>query len=197
MTAQSLNLPYLLLAGSIIIAAVLAFTALQPAFLDVQGVQNEIKTTQTILTERETFLRSLDSKLAELEANREHETRLQAVLPNKEQMEDALRILHQSAQANGVEIIDISNNSNEVQSETRSRQARGTQASLPEAVTPLAASINIRASYQSVRAFLTALERAPRLMDVSEITLRRDEQVPDRLNGQLSVRFYMIGENMN
>lgn len=192
MATGSLNVPYLLLAGAVVIAAVFAFTVLQPALASVQEVQNEIAAVVAQRSEREEFLRTLDSKLAELEVNREHELRLQTILPAEDQMEDSLRILDRTAAANGLTLVSVSNSSDSVQSRQRTLQARGQAAPLPASVNPLGVNVILDGPYQGFRAFLTALERTPRLMDVDIISLRRNEVEPSRVGITLSIKFYML-----
>lgn len=192
MATGSLNLPYLLLTGSVVVAAVFAFAVLQPALTSVQAVQADIAATTAQRAEREEFLRTLDSKLADLEVNREHELRLQTVLPADEQMEDALRILDRAAAASGLTLVSVTNTSHAVQSQARTQQARGGVVALPGTVAPLGVNVDLDGSYQGFRAFVAALERSPRLMDIDVITLQRNELELDRLSISLSIQFYML-----
>lgn len=197
MTSQSLNLPYLLLAGAILVAIVFGFTIFQPQVQELQAKQGEIEQLQLSLMERQNFLRTLDSKLAELELNREHEAKLQIVLPNEERMEDALRVVHVAATTSGVTVLQVTNATAAVQSETRAKQSRGEAVSAPAGAEILGLKIDFRGPYQGLRAFLQALERSPRLMDVYILDLHADEQAPDLLQGSFTLRLYMIGEGGN
>lgn len=193
MASQSLNLPYLLLTGAIVIAAVFLFTVVKPAFNAVAGVKTEIAARQAKIAEREAFLRTRDAKLAELEANRENEVRLEIVLPRTDRMEDALRVLHEAAQSNGLDLEEISNNSEGLQSEARSQQARGESEALPAGAVPLGLQVALSGPYQGWRGLLANLEHSPRLTNVVSMNLKADEQKPDVLHGSLSLEFYMLG----
>lgn len=191
MPTGSLNLPYLLLTGAVVVAAVFAFTVLQPALTSVQEVQTEIASVQAQRTGREEFLRTLDAKLAELESNRENEVQLQTVLPADEQMEDALRILNQAAVGSGLTLVSITNDSASVQAQARTQRSRG-GVGLPDSVTPLAVGVTLSGPYQGLRSFLTTLERTPRLMDIERISIQRNELTPEVLTTTLSAKFYML-----
>ena len=192
MATQSLNMPYLLVAGAIVFAVIFGFSVINPAITTAFETRAAIEESRADLAEREAFLRTLDSKVAELEINREHETRLATILPREERMEDALRILHRAAEASGVQIEQITNNSDAVQAQSRARQSRGEVEALPDSVLPLSLNIASVSTYQSFRAFLTAIERTPRLMDVSSIVLQRSQEDPNILTGRISIEFYTI-----
>ncbi|MBI3250553.1 MAG: type 4a pilus biogenesis protein PilO [Candidatus Andersenbacteria bacterium] len=192
MASSSLQLPYLTVVGAVAIAAVFFFTVIQPSIDGIRFVQEELKNEQKVLEEKESFLRSLDRRLADLEANRAHETRLAVVLPTKEQVEDELRIIHQRATTAGLTIIAIDNVSDAAQAQANAQRSRGENVSLPENVSPLSFNVDVRGPYQGVRAFVSALERSPRLTDINYIRLTTDQAAPDQVSTRITITFYMV-----
>jgi len=194
MNRTSLNLPYLLLAGTVIVVIVFGFTVLQPLLGAVRDIQANIVSTQATLQERQDFLRTLDSKVADLNTNQAYEQQLRVVLPATNRMEDALRILHTAAAASSVVILQINNTSDGAQADVRSQRARGDAEVLPNGVDPLALNISFQGSYQGFRAFIDQLENSPRLMDVTTIDLQSTDQ-PDLLTGKATVVFYVLNNS--
>lgn len=192
MATQSLNMPYLLVAGAMVLAVVFGFAIISPAVDGIFETQAAIESSIADLAEKEAFLRTLDSKVAELEINREHESRLATVLPEEERMEDALRILHRAAESSGLQIQQINNNSGAVQSQVKAQQSRGESGALPESVVPLSLNVTYTATYQNFRSFLTTIERTPRLMDVSSFLLQQNQEDPTVLNGKMAIDFYFV-----
>lgn len=195
MSSQSLSTPYLVLAGAVAFAILVAFMVLQPMYKTTQGTKDEIASTQAKLVEKETFLRTLDSKLADLQLKKDDENRLNVMLPQSDRMEDVLRILHTSAADSGITLDQINNASGAAQSEAVSAQARGDAAALPTTVVPLGLSLDVTGPYQGIRKFVGELEKTPRLMDITRLDLQVNDQQPDQIVGQLGIQFYRLKDN--
>jgi len=183
-----------MLAGAVGIVIIFVFAMLQPMIRTIQATQADIVATKTDLVEKETFLRTLDSKLADLELNKSHENQLDVMLPKADRMEDALRVLHTSAASTGITLAQVSNTSGAAQSEAVASQARGDQGALPKNVAPLGIGLDVTGPYQAFRAFLTQLETTPRLMDITRLELRLNEDQPDQILGSMSLQFYKLSE---
>lgn len=190
-TTRSMNSAYLLLSGAVIVAIAVVFLLVRPMLSEIDAAQAAIEKQQAELTEREQFLQTIDRKIAALSTQQEHEARLQVVLPAEPTIEDVLRILHEAAASSGLVINGATNVSDAAQSRLNSSQARGEITGVPADVQVLGFSLQVTTGYQQLRAFLKALERSPRLIDVSLVTLQQTGQTPDVLDGQLQVTFYM------
>lgn len=192
MASQSLNMPYLLVSGAFIIAIAFGFAVARPAFQVIQDTQKSIDSSRADLEKRQEFLRTLDSKIAELEINRDNEAQLSTILPQKERMEDALRILHRAAEGAGLQIEQVTNDTEATQAAARGAQARGEGGAPPKGVVPLSVSVSFLAPYQSFRNFVSTIEKTPRLMDITSISLQRDQKDPNLLLGKVSINFYSV-----
>ncbi len=193
---SSVNTPYIVLSGVALLAIVVVFTILRPLLNNIGERRDSIVAQGALLLEREEFLRTVDRKLAALQVQPEQEDRLAIMLPTKERIEDALRILHQSGQTSGLVIDNIINNSSSIQSQLNSRRSRGEAVALPGSVIPLGASVKFNGTYQQLRSFITELERAPRLMDIMNIQINRNETAPDRISGEMVIQFYMQSDKL-
>jgi Tfp pilus assembly protein PilO len=186
----SLNTPYVVLSGTVLVAIAAFFLLFQPMVEEITNTQSEIRARELTLQEREQFLRTIDRKSTELQAHREHEQRLAVILPDEERIEDALRIIHNSSQVAGVAVERVTNNSGSVQARTSTQRARGEAVNLPDDVMPLSFSITFEGTYQQFRAFASELERAPRLMNISHINMSRTGEGAERLSGTMVIEFY-------
>jgi len=169
----------------------LIFTVYQPLLTEINDRGSQIDSQESTLREREEFLRTVDRKTAALQVQQEHESRLATMLPTRERMEDALRILHQSSQVAGVTIDTIINNSTSLQAQLNSKRARGDIVELPASIVPLGANIRFAGTYQQLRAFVAELEKTPRLMDIKNILITRNQTAPDQVSGEMLIQFYM------
>lgn len=192
--ANSINTSYLVLAGVIVIGASVIFAVVQPLVGDIQSLQTEIEGRQQQIAEREAFLRSLDQKIATLAREAQHEQQLNVVLPVSEEEEDVLRIIHQAATASGVTVRRLNNISAGIQNAMNSRRARGDGVSVPATVTPLGVELDFAGSYQQLRVFVGELQRAPRLLDITNLEIQRNALVVDSISGTLTIQFYRYAE---
>lgn len=196
-TNSSINAPYVVLSGVSLVAIVVVFTVLRPLLAEIGDRRDKIVEQTVLLQDREEFLRTVDRKIASLQVQQEEEARLAVMLPEKERIEDALRIFHQTAQVSGLTIDTVINNSSSVQSQVNSRRARGESVAIPTNVIPLGVGLTINGTYQQLRAFITELEKTPRLMDIISITINRNETAPDQISGEMLLQFYMQSDKID
>lgn len=186
----SLNVPYLVIAGVSLGAALIVFLIIIPQFNRVSTTQNEITSQTARLQERQDFLRTIDRKLTQLSQQKIHDDRLEIMLPESERIEDAIRVLHRASEASGITINNITNTSDNARALSNAAQARGQESNIPQNITPLSFTLDFAGSYQQFRAFLTELERSPRLMDISKIQMRGGDLSPGDISGQITAIFY-------
>lgn len=195
--SSSINTPYLILSGICLLAIVVVFTVFRPLVNNIGSQRDKITEQKTVLQERQDFLRTIDRKTAALQMQADNESKLAAILPVGEHMEDALRIFYQGGQQSGISIESIINNSSSVQSQINARRARGDAVTVPTGVIPLAVNLRFSGAYQQLRAFINSLEHTPRLMDIMSLTLSRNEKVTDQVTGEAQVQFYMQSDKSN
>lgn len=193
----SLNTPYIILTGVVVLVVVFVFAVIQPLMGEIGQYRDQIASTEQKINERQEFLATIDRKLAQLQSRAQDEERLAVMLPSSEAIEDALRVLHQAGQTSGAELSQVRNNSSSSQSQITAKRARGQVVNLPADVLPLSFSIDYSGTYQQLRALLTELERSPRLMDVIKITGSRSTTQVDRITGEVVVNFYMQETSSN
>lgn len=190
MASNSLTAPYLVLSGVIVAGIFLGVVMVQPLVNDIQNLRQETVDLRTRLEERQEFLRVLDTKVAALARENQHERQLNVILPTSDENQDVMRLLHQAQTASGGAIRLVSNISAGVQNNLNARRARGEAIALPPGVTPLGFSVEFTGSYQQLRVFLDNLVRSPRLMDIVRLEIRRAEQAIDVVNAMLTIHFY-------
>ena len=197
MADASLNLPYIIVTGVTIGAAVIVLAVLRPQLSRLGEIQDNLVSGAAKLQERQDFLQTIDRKLNDLNQQKVHEDRLVIMLPEDDRAEDALRIVHRAAEGSGVIVTNLANTSSDVRSGLNTSSARGEQLALPPHVTPLAFSIEFNGSYQQLRSFITELERSPRLIDIHNLEIQGNEENPGSITGQLVTVFYMQNFNTN
>lgn len=195
MAQFSLNTPYFVLTGAIIIGIAVMFILYQPMLNTIIALQNDIKMRQAVLKEKEEFLQTIDRKLKDLTAQVQHEQQLEVVLPARESFEDALRIVEIAAATAGGTIIDLGNDSGSAQAELNSQRSRGEAVAIPSSVKPLGIRLTYIGTYQQLRVFLEQLERSPRLIDITAFNVTSSTEAPDQLTGDLSLHFYSLASS--
>lgn len=190
MASSSLTTAYLVLAGAVIAAVAMVVITIQPLVRDIGVVRGDISLARARLVEREDFLRTLDAKVAALARESQHERQLNVVLPVADEHQDVVRIIHQAGIASGGVVRQLNNISPGVQSNLNARRARGEEFALPGNVAPLGFSIDFAGSYQQLRVFLDQLVRAPRLLDIVSLEIRRSDQALDTVSAVMTVHFY-------
>ncbi|MEX1997900.1 MAG: hypothetical protein WEA04_04490 [Candidatus Andersenbacteria bacterium] len=196
MAKQSLNLPYLLLTGIILVAIIAIFAIFQPMLKSLREQQAAVAGVEAAIVEKQQFLLTIDQKKEVLTRQQQHEQQLAVVLPTDDALDDATRIFHRTAETTGVTIIGLANNSEGEKSKVQALRARGELVNVPATIEPLAVNIEARGSYQQLRLFLEQLERSARLMDVVSLRLQRDPTTLDQLGARMDINFYKHrGEN--
>lgn len=194
MANYSLNTPYLLLGGLLLIAVALVFLQYQPMIRRINELRAEVGTLQNSVADRQTFLETIDRKRTELAAYQEHERGLDVILPQLPQLEDVVRIVQAAAQETGGRVARFVNQSEGLGQAVNAQRARGEVVNLPEAVAPLGASVQLTGSYSQLRAFLEELATSARLIDVMDMTINAAGDVPDQLTLEASLRFYHLAQ---
>lgn len=190
MASNSLTTPYLVVSGVIILALASVVAFIQPQVAQIGRLREDIAATRAQLTTRQEFLRTLDTKVAALARESQHEKQLNVVLPQAEEHADVVRLIHQAAVASDGAIQRLSNISANVQSVLNARRSRREAVALPQNVTPLGFEIEFAGSYQQLRVFLSQLSLAPRLLDITNLEVRRSAQAIDTIGATLIVHFY-------
>lgn len=190
MDSNNLTIPYLVLAGVIVVSLGLIVAYLQPAVREIQGLRETITTLRARQVARADFLRTLDAKVAALARESQHEKQLNVVLPAADEHKDVVRLIHQAQLASGGVVQNLSNTSAGIQSSLNASRARGDATPLPENIVPLGLELEFSGSYQQLRIFLDQLVRAPRLLDITSLEIRRNAEALDTIGSTLTINFY-------
>lgn len=187
---KGISIAYSLLTVVILGGIVFFFMVLRPQFAAIQDRSQQLQETRQELAQQEAFLSTIDQKLQQLQDNQQHEERLGIILPADERSEDYLRILHQISGTSGLTLGRLTNQSGDLQNQLNSRVARGTSSGLPSFIRPVGWEVNFSGTYQQFRAFLDELESAPRLVDVLQVSISRNQQDANLVTGRLTTQFY-------
>ncbi|MEX2055017.1 MAG: type 4a pilus biogenesis protein PilO [Candidatus Andersenbacteria bacterium] len=189
MAKLSLNVPYLLLTGIILLAILIVFAWYRPLWIEVQSRRAELETTQQQLAERQAFLVAVDRKRTELAQQADYERQLDVVLPADAAVDDITRLLHRTSQVAGVTITNISNDSaNEQSNVVTARESNQELVGIPTNVVPLAFKVNVLGSYQQLRTWHEQLEKSPRLIDVTALNYKITG--PDQVSADMTLRLF-------
>ncbi len=186
----SLNTPYLLLTGVVIIAVAVLFTVFQPMMDEINVIQSTIATDTESLQTKQDFLSSLDVKIQQLQLQLEVERQLATVLPETDRVQDIIRILNEYANQSGLTTISITNNSSRQEAQNNATRARGEGVVVPDSVRISAFGLSIAGSYEQVRLFLGLLEKSPRILDVTNVSLREAAGQPGRVDASITMQLY-------
>lgn len=191
MLRTSLNVAYMVLAGVIIIGLVLIFVLFQPMLRTISETNTKIHDTEQGIVEREEFIQTIHAKTLELERSNADERILAAALPTVDGEEDVLRILHQAASISGSVITSAANQTVQERRNIQAAQAsQGSQTTEGTAVTPLGIEVTVKGTYQQIRQFIGFVERSVRLLDVTTMDMRHNQEAGESLTVTLGVRFY-------
>lgn len=197
MPNYSLHTPYLFLIGVLVIGLALVFIQFQPLIVQINGLRDDIALLETDIREQKSFLQTLDRKRAELASYPEHERRLAVMLPLSAQLEDMVRIVQDAASQSGGHLLRFVDQSAQAEQELNAQRSRGDVDSGSQFTNPLAANVELAGSWGQVRSFLRQLASAPRLIDVQRLTVRARDDVPDRLQLESQLSFYMYQQPKN
>ncbi len=191
MAKTSLNLPYLILSSSVIIAIVAIAIYARPIMNENLQLRRLIADKKQLLSDRQEFVRTIDRKKAELQVHAVREAELALELPADESIDDVLRLIGQFAEQTGVVVKTINNDSKSSLATYRAIVTRGEDTDLPAGVVPLQVRLSMNGSYAQTRSFLDRLERSPRLIDVDQFTMKATKGVPDSIDSELQAQLYM------
>ncbi len=186
----SLNTPYLLLTGVVIISVAVLFTVLQPMMDEINVIQSTIATDTESLRTKQEFLASLDVKVKQLQLQLDVERQLATVLPETDRVQDIIRILNEYANQSGLTTISVTNNSSRQEAQNNATRARGEGVVVPESVRISAFGLTIAGSYEQVRLFLGLLEKSPRILDVTSVSLKEAAGQPGRVDASITMQLY-------
>lgn len=192
MPRESLNLPYLVLTGVVLLTLVATFLIFGPQLEQFRALQQESAELTQHLAAKQSFLQSIDQKSAALAANAAAEQELKVILPAAEELEDLLRIISKQAGAAAVLVTSVNNTTAATQSAQTVAQVLGVDPTIPVALTPHSLAIGWQGSYQQARQFIAHLENSIRFLDISTLHLTQPADQPDALDGSLTAQFYSL-----
>lgn len=186
----SLNTPYLFLTGSIVIAVVFLFVVLQPMMDEANTIRHTIATDNETLKDKQEFLSSLDVKLQQLQALADVEKQIAIVLPENERNQDIVRVINEYATQSGVTVLTVVNGSAASDAQANAARARGDEITAPSGIKTLGFDVGVIGSYEQARLFIDLLARSPRIMDVSDVSLKGTDSQPGQVTANLKIQLY-------
>lgn len=190
----SLNAPYLVLTGAVVIAIAFLFAVLQPLMDSINTVKSDIASHTTELSEKNEFLQSLDAKLAQLQAQSSIEQQLATIIPEKERSQDIVRVLGQYAQESGITLVSVTTNTAQTKPRATSSKARGDINLVPDGLQAITFQLNTAGTYQQARAFMNGLQKSPRIVDISRVTISKVPTQPDAVTAAFTIKVYARAE---
>lgn len=197
MSRESLNLPYITLAGVIVIAILFVFLVIQPTITKIGDQRTQVERLNAQIIEKEEFLMTIDRKKTELLAQQANENVLGVVLPADDALDDISRLLNRYALASGVTINSVDHDVKQAAAQTASARARNLASDVPTDVYPIITAVDVTGSYQQFRSFIESLQKSSRLGDIRSAIINRHGQQPDVINAKVEVRFYKYQPNPN
>lgn len=186
----SLNTPYLLLTGVVIIVVVFLFVVLQPMMDNANELRHTIALDTATLQDKQNFYGSLESKIAQLAGLSTAEQQLAVVLPEMDRTQDVIRILNEYANQSGVTVNSLANNSSISDAQASAKIARGEVLNIPSGIRTLEFEVGATGSYEQVRLFLTLLGKSPRVTDVAGISLKQANGQPGQVVAIIKIQLY-------
>lgn len=193
-TSASVNTPYLLLTGVVLLAVVFLFTVLQPMMDDANALRSRIAEDRQELATKQDFLDTLNLKISQLDSQVQVEQQLSTVLPADDRNQDILRILNEYALQTGIVHKGITNNTSKTAAQTNAARSRGEIVSVPQGVETLAFQVVSDGSYEQMRAFIRLMEKSPRIADISHMELQEISGQPGNVHASMLVQFYTQGQ---
>lgn len=190
MAKQSLNLPYILLSGMILVAIIAGFVIIRPLITRWQVAQENVARTEAAIAEKQAFLLNVDRKKVALQTEQAHERQLSVVLPVDESLDDVARILHKAGEASGLIVTRINDSGEGERARIRALRARGEGGDIPANVEPIGVEVQVAGNYQQVRQFIERIEKSPRIMDITTLKMNRNATNIELLNVDLQLRIY-------
>lgn len=193
MNTNSLHIPYIVISGVVLLAILVVFTVFTPMVSAIRAQQEQAQSLLVDLQRKEDFLQSLDQKKQQLATQKADEDKLNVILPTTDSYDDMLRVISTAATNAGNVVEKVDNRSDGAAAALNSQRSRGEKVDIPADVTPLSANVSVRGTYQQLRAFLTNLEKSPRLNDVLKVSIKRSSDQTDELSTDLLIQFYFRG----
>lgn len=186
----SINTPYLVLTGVVLIAIVFIFAVIQPQLDQVGQLRRDITQNQSILSSKQDFLHSLSVKLQQLSAQPDAERQLAVVVPVTDMTQDIVRVVAQYASATGMTVTGVTNNSAERQAQLDASVARGDVQAPASDVRTLSFQAEMSGAYPQLRDFVKALEKSPRIMDITHVSIKQVADQPGQVTAALDIQAY-------
>ncbi len=193
-TNASVNTPYLLLTGVVLLAVVFLFTVLQPMMDDANALRSQIAEDRQEFATKQDFLDTLNLKISQLDSQVQVEQQLSTVLPADDRNQDILRILNEYALQAGIVHKGITNNTSKTAAQTNAARSRGDIVSVPQGVETLAFQVVSDGSYEQMRTFIRLMEKSPRIADISHVELQEISGQPGNVHASMLVQFYAQGQ---
>lgn len=190
----SLNTPYLVLTGVVVIAIAFLFVVLQPLMDSINTTKSDIETHTMSLTEKENFLKSLDIKIAQLRSQGDVERQLAAIIPETERSQDIIRVIDQYAKESGVTVTTVTNSSEQSRAREHADKARGDIDLVPEGLQTSTLQLAVSGTYQQVRTFIDGLQKSPRIIDVTHVTITKSLAQLDAVTASFIIKAYARAE---
>lgn len=186
----SINTPYLVLTGIILIAITFVFVTMQPMLTEISTLRHDITENTNTLQQKQDFINSLSAKVQLLQTQPDAEKQLSVVVPQNDETQDVLRVVGQYASATGVVVGGVTNNSQDRQSELDASIARGDITTAPSDMRTLSFQVQTISSYAQLREFMKALEKSPRIIDVAHVSVKKSDQSADQVSASLDMQAY-------
>ncbi len=191
--APSVNAPYLLLTGVVLIAVVFLFAVLQPMMDEANALRNSIAEDTQELKKKQDFLDTLNIKISQLDSQAAVEQQLATVLPEDDRDQDILRVLHEYAVQSGIVQRSVTNNTSRTQAQTNAARSRGEIVDIPQGVQTIAFQVTAEGTYEQMRAFVRLMEKSPRIANIPSIDLDQNPEQPENITANMLVQFYAQG----
>ena len=186
----SINTPYLVLTGVVLIAIVFVFTVTQPQLDRISTLRHDITDNTNTLATKQDFIHSLALKVAELQTQPTAEKQLSVVVPATDRTEDVLRVINQYASQTGLVVIGVANNSVERQAQIDASVAHGDATASSNDIRTLSFQVQTSGTYPQLRDFLKTLEKSPRIIDVVHISIKQLAQQSGQVSASITMQAY-------
>lgn len=137
-----------------------------PAYADANLLRGELSTKQSALSEQRQIVEKIRELLARFESIPGLESTLSNVVPNDEAVSALFNEVYSIASRSGLRVDDFSSNTALALAPNRDSNS----AALRNLGT-MQVETTLIGSYESIRAFIEALERDVRIMDINEVSI--------------------------
>lgn len=190
----SVNTPYLLLTGVVIIAVVFLFAVLRPMMDSANELRTNIAEGTQELKKKQDFLDTLNGKISQLDSQAGIEQQLATILPQDDRSQDILRILHEYASQSGIVLKTVTNASARTQAQANAARSSTDIIAIPDGIDTLAFQVSAQGQYEQMRTFVRLMEKSPRIADIADIALQEVADQDGVVSATMHVQFYAQGE---